>query len=97
MRCWFWGWRAKRCGRRPPSRRWPSLIAALKTKDEAARLTAIDYLGMKGEKAVDAVAALIDQLKDESPAVRAHAAEALGKIGPKAAGATGAAAETARR
>jgi HEAT repeat protein len=57
------------------------LIAALKANDEVARLTAINYLGLKGPRAADAVPALTEFLSSESAIARAHAAEALGKIG----------------
>jgi HEAT repeat protein len=63
------------------------LMTALQAKDEAARVVAIDYLGMKGAKAAEAVPALAALLKDPSATVRAHAADALGKIGPAARGA----------
>jgi HEAT repeat protein len=55
------------------------LIGALKSAEEAARLEAIDQLGVQGGEA--AAAPLTDLLKDPSAQVRAHAAAALGAIG----------------
>ncbi|MGA2796097.1 MAG: HEAT repeat domain-containing protein [Thermoguttaceae bacterium] len=56
----------------------------LKSSDEAARLKAIDELGLQGGKAAEAVAPLTGLLKDKSAVVRAHAARALGEIGAPA-------------
>jgi len=61
------------------------LIAKVaKSPDEAAKLAAIDSLGLLGKKAAEAVPTLTATLKDSSAAVRAHAAQTLGEIGDPA-------------
>lgn len=60
------------------------LLGDLKSTDEAVRVQAIDELGARGDKAVEAVAPLTALLKDSSPVVRAHAARSLGEIGEPA-------------
>ena len=57
-------------------------IAATKSPDEAARLTAIQNLGTRG--GAPAIAALTELLKSDSPVTRAYAAKALGTIGAPA-------------
>ena len=55
-----------------------------KLDSEAAKVKALDALGARGEKAVEAVKSIEDLLKDKSAKVRAHAAMALGSIGSQA-------------
>ena len=64
------------------------LVALLKSKDDAARLSAIALLETKGENATEAVATLTDLLGDGSAGIRAHAAHALGQLGKAARPAT---------
>ena len=61
-----------------------TLVANLKSADEAVRLQAIDQIGDRGEKAAEAVAPLTELLQDGSAKVRAHAVWALGAIGAAA-------------
>ena len=61
-------------------------IAATKSTDEAARLTAIQQLGTRSSAA--AIAALTELLKSDSSLTRAYAARALGTIGAPAKEAT---------
>lgn len=62
----------------------PELIRAAGSGAEAARISAIDQLGARGEKAAEAVAGLSQLLLDGSANVRAHAVRALGQIGAPA-------------
>jgi HEAT repeat protein len=57
-------------------------IAATKSADESARLTAIQDLGTRG--GAPAIAALTELLKADSPITRAYAARALGTVGAPA-------------
>jgi HEAT repeat protein len=61
-----------------------SLLKALQSADEPARIQAIHDLAESGAADEQVVTALAGQLKDGSAPVRAHAAQALGKIGPAA-------------
>ncbi|MEX2113458.1 MAG: HEAT repeat domain-containing protein [Pirellulales bacterium] len=60
------------------------LVGALKSPDEATRVTAADRLGARAYDASSAVLPLVKTLADPSPKVRAHAAHALGQIGKPA-------------
>lgn len=60
------------------------LIGQLGSSDTAARLKAIDQLGVRGVDAAEAVAPLTALLKDASADVRSHAARSLGEIGAPA-------------
>jgi HEAT repeat protein len=64
--------------------RVPHLVAALKSKDAAARRKAANALGLAGADARAAVPALVEALKDHDPQVRGTAARALSAIGPAA-------------
>ena len=60
------------------------LLGALKSPDEATRVSAADRLGARGYDASSAVVPLVAALQDQSAKVRAHAAHALGKLGKPA-------------
>ena len=60
------------------------LLAALKSPDQAARLSAIDQLGAAPAQAAAAVPALTGLLQDPSADIRGHAAHALGRLGDAA-------------
>jgi HEAT repeat protein len=57
-----------------------SLVEALHSPNSQERLQAIDSLGLLGNRAAEAVPALVGLLKDPTPAVRAHVVHALGEI-----------------
>ena len=60
------------------------LIKALDSKDEDARIEAIDELAARGSESKTAIKGLAAALTDKSAAVRAHAALALGSLGDDA-------------
>jgi HEAT repeat protein len=62
----------------------PKYVAALKSKDAAARRKAANSLGLAGPEAKAAVPDLITALKDPDEQVRVTAARALAAIGPAA-------------
>ena len=59
-------------------------LAIVKSGEDNAKVDALVEIGKAGERAADAVPALIETLKSKDETVRRMAAYALGQIGPKA-------------
>ena len=66
-----------------PVDRVPALVAALKGKDRATRLKAIDELGKMGSDAGDAVPELIELMEEPDEEMRFVLCIVLQEIGPK--------------